>query len=316
MSLDGGGGESWFNAEVSRKVNNGEGTSFWNTKWRGDMILREKYPRLFGLSNQKEAKVADMWREGEIEVDWLFNWRRKLFVWEEGLRNELRLDLQGFVKSQGEDEWYWKLEDRGCFTVGSLYKKLALGVLVENERGEEENRVFAQIWKSPAPSKVVALSWKGLLNRLPTRVNLIRRNALPQHGNSRCVFCNEVDESTNHLFLHCKVTWRIWAKVQNWLEVNFIMPSNLFAHWRCWDALVLNRKELKRGTRLIWNTTIWVIWKVRNNIVFNNGSMDVGDVVDDILRLSWQWNLSRLKIQPCLYYEWRWNPRWCLQARG
>jgi hypothetical protein len=28
--------------------------------------------------------------------------------------------------------------------------------------------------------------------------------------------------------------------------------------------------------------------------------------------LSLKWSLSRLKIQPCLYYEWRWNPRWCL----
>jgi len=28
--------------------------------------------------------------------------------------------------------------------------------------------------------------------------------------------------------------------------------------------------------------------------------------------LLWKWSLSRLKIQPCLYYEWRWNPRWCL----
>ena len=28
MSIDDGGGGSWFNAEVSRKVNNGESTSF------------------------------------------------------------------------------------------------------------------------------------------------------------------------------------------------------------------------------------------------------------------------------------------------
>lgn len=61
-----------------------------------------------------------------------------------------------------------------------------------------------------------------------------------------------------------------------------------------------NRTELKRGMRLIWHTTIWAIWKSINNIIFNNGSMEVGDVVDEIIKMSWKWSLARLKIQPCL----------------
>jgi len=111
VSLDEGGGESWFNAEVSRKVNDGENTFFWKTNWRRGMSFKEKYPRLFALSTQKEAKVAEMWREGEIDVEWLLIWRRRLFVWEEELLNELMLDLRGFVRSQGEDVWHWNLED-------------------------------------------------------------------------------------------------------------------------------------------------------------------------------------------------------------
>jgi len=43
--------------------------------------------------------------------------------------NNLRLDLDGFVKSQGEDLWWWNLEDRGGFTVSSTYK-LTEGVLI------------------------------------------------------------------------------------------------------------------------------------------------------------------------------------------
>jgi len=42
----------------------------------------------------------------------------------------------------------------------------------------EEKRVFRQIWKSPAPSKVVAFAWKLLLDRIPTRMNLARMNVL------------------------------------------------------------------------------------------------------------------------------------------
>jgi len=159
---------------------------------------------------------------------------------------------------------------------------------------------------------VVALSWKGLLDRIPTRENLVRRNALVPNTSLLCVFCNEVDESTNHLFLHCTKTWKVWSEIQKWLEVNCIITANLFVHWRCWDGIVPNRKELKRGMRLIWHTVIWVIWSVRNNVIFNNGGIEVEEVVGAIKRLSSSWSLSRLKIQPCLLYEWRWNPKWCL----
>lgn len=52
------------------------------------------------------------------------------------------------------------LEDGGSFTVKSAYNKLILLESHFEVMGEEEGRVFGQIWKSPAPSKVGAFSWK------------------------------------------------------------------------------------------------------------------------------------------------------------
>jgi len=95
---------------------------------------------------------------------------------------------------------------------------------------EEERQMFVQLWNCPTPSKVVALSWKALLNHIPTRVNLSRRNAIPPSTNLHCVFCNRVDESTTHLFVHCNETWKIWLQVQYWLGMWFITPPNLASH--------------------------------------------------------------------------------------
>lgn len=55
---------------------------------------------------------------------------------------------------------------------------------------------------------------------------------------------------------------------------------------------------LKRwhGFWLIWYASLWVIWTVRNEIVFNNGTLEVDDVVERIKVLSWIWSLNRLKI--------------------
>jgi len=185
VTLDDGGGVSCYDDEVIKRVNNGQSTSFWNSKWRGDMSFRMKYPRLFSISIQKEAKVVDMWLERGTESDWNFSWRRRLFVWEEDLIHNLMLDLHGFEWGQGVDEWFWRLEKGGVFSVKSTYKKLAEVSLADNLWGEEEEHVFGQIWKSPAPSKVVALSWRGLLDHVPTRVNLARRNVLPPNASLR-----------------------------------------------------------------------------------------------------------------------------------
>jgi len=45
--------------------------------------------------------------------------------------------------------------------------------------------------------------------------------------------CNEVEETINHLFLHWTKTWKVWSEIQIWLDVNCIIPANLFVHWRC-----------------------------------------------------------------------------------
>lgn len=178
--------------------------------------------------------------------------------------------------------------------------------------GEEEKRVFTQLWKNPAPLKVVALSWKVLLNRIPTRLNLVRRNVIPTNASVLCVCCNLVKESANHLFLHCFETWKIWLYLQRWLEMSFITPPNLSCHWMCWNGVSSHRNELNRGLPLIWHTTIWVIWKARNNIIFNDGVFRVDEIVEEIIMLSWRWCLARLKIPACLFYEWWWNPISCL----
>lgn len=115
VNLEGCGGPSWFNEEVARKVRNGVNTKFWYARWRGGVPFRGKYPRLFSMSNQKEAMVANMGVNNGPVVEWRF------FVWEEQLLNNLLEDLEGHVWTHGEDVWVWKLEDDGNFTVKSMY---------------------------------------------------------------------------------------------------------------------------------------------------------------------------------------------------
>jgi hypothetical protein len=66
------------------------------------------------------------------------------------------------------------------------------------------------------------------------------------------------------------------------------------------------------GFLLIWHTTLWSIWKARNRTILATGSFSQLVIVEDIKVLSWKWSLVRLKLTPCMYYEWIWDPGDCL----
>jgi len=200
-------------------------------------------------------------------------------VWEEDLFGNLLLELDGF------DVWKWRLEESGNFTVKSSYDKLESSILLEDKWREEERKVFSCLWKSPAPSKVVAFSWKAILNRIPSRLNLALRNVLPEEVETRCVLCGEGEESTLHLMLHCEVASKVWSKLMTWMEVWFINPPNIFIHWECWSRWE-HKKRIRKGLWLIWTTTVWAIWRARNNIIFNEGIVEVDRIVEEVKVLS------------------------------
>jgi hypothetical protein len=160
----------------------------------------------------------------------------------------------------------------------------------------EELRVFESIWDSKAPLKVVAFSWKLLLDRIPTRRNLARRNCLSPEVSSRCGLCRLVEESANHLFLHCNVSSVVWERVMRWLDFSFIMPPNLFVHWACWSNEGRS-KRIRKGLWIIWHATIWAIWQARNHMIFRNEDKHVDDIVSEIVVNSWRRSLSKLNMQ-------------------
>ena len=151
-------------------------------------------------------------------------------------------------------------------------------------------------------------------NRIPTRMNLLVRNVLPTDVPTCCALCERGDESSLHLFLHCEVAGRVWQGVLVWWEKILLIPPNLFILWESWCGGERN-KRTRNGLRVIWHTTIWVLWKARNERVFNNHITEVAEMVDEITVLSWRWSLDRILMSPCLYYEWCWNPKDCLLRR-
>ena len=72
-------------------------------------------------------------------------------------------------------------------------------------------------------------------------------------------------------------------------------------------------KNVLKSLRLIWLSTIWVLWKGRNDKIFNCVKHEVDGLVEEIKVLSWRWMLHRMSIPVCLFYEWCWNTQLCLR---
>lgn len=158
MSLEEGVGENWFSSRVVRKVSNGRKTRFWEDKWIGDEVLALTFPRLYSISLHKEANVGDLWSLVDGGVSWNLGWRIQLFLWESNLIANLLARIEGTLLGEEEDKWLWTPEEEGIFSVRSSYKVLEELVFLEDGLNELEEGVFANLWKSQTPSKVVTFS--------------------------------------------------------------------------------------------------------------------------------------------------------------
>jgi hypothetical protein len=116
---------------------------------------------------------------------------------------------------------------RVLFSVKSSYSLLFKELNDEVEGSTSEIRVFQQIWRSPAPYKIIALSWQLLHDRISTRDNLARCDILRGENSRTCVVYTGSMESSTHFFLHYEFASCIWADIFRWLGIIVVMPYTL-----------------------------------------------------------------------------------------
>lgn len=83
-------GQAGWLAESFRKVvGSKQQTFFWKEMWVEGGKLCQRFPRLYNLSINKDAKVVDLGVLVEGKWRWSWAWRRELFQWELELVKEL-----------------------------------------------------------------------------------------------------------------------------------------------------------------------------------------------------------------------------------
>ncbi|GAU38148.1 hypothetical protein TSUD_395930 [Trifolium subterraneum] len=300
----------WFSSAVGKRVGRGDSTMFWNEIWIGDQPLRQRFPRLFGMSTQQNEVICNMGSLVNGLWHWELQWRRNFFTWEEDQYNHFLDIIVQFAPTVQQDRWLWLGDGVQGYTANSAYSLVVNKLVTPSVCDPINDLVFKILWKCGAPSKVSAFSWQLMLDRLQTKDNLMKRRIIQaHHGN--CVFCNLAQESASHLFLHCDRVAKVWYDLMRWLGLTVILPHNIVSSLAILVTCANNKKE-RAGLCLIWNAYMWVIWTVRNVCVFNNGVFMEEEVADQVKLESWKWFIGRVAKGPCMLYEWRWSPLDCL----
>jgi len=179
--------------------------------WICELPFELRFRRLFDLADNKLVFVTEMHFLGWGVNGEAWKWRRRLFAWEEELARECAALLSNVIlQVEVLDWWVWKLHSSHRYTVKSAYNNLTVANV---DFGEGFNHV---LWIKVIPLKVNIFIWRMLLNRIPTKDNLLRRHIL----SSIDIFCSTANgciEDRDHLFFQCLVYGCLWNSVYDWL---------------------------------------------------------------------------------------------------
>ncbi|XP_058774290.1 uncharacterized protein LOC131648556 [Vicia villosa] len=222
--------------------------------------------------------------------------------------NTMLVDVQ--LTTNGDDDVVWPFDVSKCYTVRSGYQ-LLLQQQQEGELDSGRRQGLEYIWAAQVPSKLKIFCWRVILDRLPTRNQLIRRGIIANNHEAMCVFCGLYVEEPDHIFNFCSELRVMWDKIMRWLDFDSYGAADCCEQLRVGIAVLAGKYHCKRAAA-IWMTIWWCIWKTRNNIIFNNAVLDCDELFFSIVWYSWWWLGIEAKDRiRCNFYEWFKNPSLC-----
>ena len=207
--------------ETKWKVGSGDNFRFWEDPWPHNVVpLMEKYQRLYQIAGQQKQSIRQMGSITTNGWEWKLVWRRALFDCEVQMADNFLGELSQLqIQPHKEDKWIWKLDRSGYYSTQSGYN-----LLWGEQSGADQNSDFADIWKLKIPAKSAVFAWRLIRDRLPTKLNLSRRQVMV--NDLMCPFCGRVEEEAAHLFFNCNNILPLWWESLSWVDLVTTLPQN------------------------------------------------------------------------------------------
>ncbi|XP_071687469.1 uncharacterized protein [Rutidosis leptorrhynchoides] len=114
-----------------KRIVDGSRTCFWEERWLGDVLLKDKFNRLYRLETFKNATIRDRVRREGNDIHTFWCWSRNISERLCGDLTNLTNCLSSFVPcSSGLEEWAWSWSNDSLFSVSRLTDILVQAELV------------------------------------------------------------------------------------------------------------------------------------------------------------------------------------------
>ncbi|KAJ0837468.1 putative reverse transcriptase zinc-binding domain-containing protein [Helianthus annuus] len=138
-------------------------------------------------------------------------------------------------------------------------------------------------------------------DRLPTLVALAQRNVI--NGQTGCKICGLYDEDADHLFVCCEAAQYVWDFISHWCKISSIYAFGVKGLLE-WHKQVRGNAKWRKLIYAVIQVALWVIWRSRNDMVFNNQPAYWVHMTTEIKQLSFLWIGSRSDLKEISWEDW------------
>ncbi|XP_021971099.1 uncharacterized protein LOC110866053 [Helianthus annuus] len=194
------------------------------------------------------------------------------------------------------DRWRWRSDPEGSFSVKVVRTDL------DRARDPAANSDQSCVWNSWAPPKVKVLLWRACLGKVATKTGLIHRGVPLADG--LCPRCGLEKEDSDHLFVSCLWSKCVWWNIMAWIRVSFPADIKKLNDLISFFKNQPGGKIWKKVIHSIVLGTVWRIWLVRNEKVFNNRFIPILKTVESIQEDVFCWLNIRSKLKVPSWENW------------
>ena len=125
------------------------------------------------------------------------------------------------------------------------------------------SRLGKSFWRLPIPEKAKFFFWPSYHDKVLTRENLLKRRV---NVAANCPFCDENEESLNHVMLQCPFSKAYWQIIFSSVDIPDL-PSSFTDVWESW-SLSPQIKTRFPVLECLFLTSAWCLRKERNSKIF------------------------------------------------
>lgn len=272
---------AFFEAATASAVGNGESTLFWTDSWLQGSNIRHLAPTVFQAvpKRRRGCTVAEALLHGAWVHHVAGPHSPRLiaeFVLLSNLLEQVQL-IQGTP-----DMFSWRLSADGRYSAASAYGAMFLGC--SRPAGA---RV---LWKTSAPPRVKFFFWLLMYGKCWTAHRRWRHGL---QDACSCVFCDQADETMDHLVLGCVFSREVWERCLAAYHLHGLIrvqERNVMMWWL--ESRRPLPKEIRRAFDSLLFLVGWTLWKERNSRTFGGASRTADQVLAAILEEAGLWTAT------------------------